>query len=103
MDQQVSRGGDWIDDDEIVLDANESFDDDFDDVGDVDDVGRVETEVCNAAKSAAAEAPNKPLALRRDGEGERHVNIRLARARRGRSHLGRVVVPSRREIGVVNY
>ena len=30
MDQQVSRGGDWIDDDEIVLDANESFDDDFD-------------------------------------------------------------------------
>ena len=39
MDQQVSRGGDWIDDDEIVLDANESFDDDFDDVDDVDDIG----------------------------------------------------------------
>ena len=68
MDQQVSRGGDWIDDDEIVLDANESFDDDFDDVGDVDDVGRVETEVCNAAKSAAAEAPVDLEAVPKDVE-----------------------------------
>ena len=76
MDQQVSRGGDWIDDDEIVLDANESFDDDFDDVGEVDDVGRAETEVSNedretltpAAKSAAAEAPVDLEAVPKDVE-----------------------------------